>query len=193
MEDATCFLPFDTEPSSPDHSEGYCERCQELSEPCYLGETKKSEIQKRLDCSPVTSIFRQVSHNIASYIQKHKHLLYELLKDMWVKINFHIEDLSGFIHILPTRNSITIENWNKICEKKLDDFLKDLDSRSLSLQPELLPRLQEIIKEVKSDASLHVEEQTLFQMVGESQVVKETLEDVRQIAYTQKKPCIIPF
>ena len=71
--------------------------------------------------------------------------------------------------------------------------MKDLDSRSLSLQPELLPRLQEIIKEVKSDASLHVEEQTLFQMVGESQVVKETLEDVRQIAYTQKKPCIIPF
>ena len=184
MEEVECFLPFGTEQSTPDHSEGYCERCIELKKPCY------TNMQRKLDCSPVTSIFRQVPHVMASYIEKHLHLLKQVLEEMCVKVKVHVDNQSGFIYVLPTKKSRSIEDWNKICENKLATFLKSLDSQSFSLQPELLPGLQEVIEEIKSDPSLHVEEQTLFQVAGKSQEVKKTLENIQQM---QKKPCILPF
>ena len=186
MEEAKCFLAFGTEQLTPDHSEEYCERCNELSKPCYLEE--RNSMQIKLDCSPVTSIFRQVPHVMASYIEKHLHLLKQVLEEMRVKVTVHTEDQSGFIHIIPTKKSRKIQDWNRICENKLVTFLKSLDSQSLSVQPELLPGLEEVIKEIKSDPSLHVEEQTLFQIAGKSQEVRKTLENIQQ-----KKPCILPF
>ena len=178
------------EPPTPDHSVGYCERCIELGGPCYLQGTKISKLQRRLDCSSATSIFKQLPRGTASYIQKHMHLLTQILEEMWVKIEVHVDDQSAFVHILPTRKSRSIKDWNKTCESKLNTFLKSLESHSLLLQPELLPRLQEVIKEVKSNASLCVEEQTVYQIVGECEEVKTTLENIQHI---QKKPCIIPF
>ena len=193
MEDAGRFVPFGKESLSPDHGEGFCERCQELGEPCYLGGTKASKTQRRLDRSPVTSIFRQIPHAMASYIQKNLHLLNKVLEEMWVKIKVHIDDRAGFVHILPKKNSITIADWNKICENKLDAFLGELDCQSFSIQPELLPRLQEIIDEVKLDASLDVAEQTLCQIAGKNNEVQKALEHVQPKECNCKKPCIIPF
>ena len=192
LDDDRCFLPFSAEPSTSDHSEGYCERCIELGEPCYLGGTKASKKQRKLDRSPVTSIFRQVPRVMASYIQNHLQLLNQVLEEMSVKIKVHLDDHSSFIHILPTQESKGIKDWNKICENKLDTFLKGLDCQSLSLQPELLPRLQEIIEEVKADPSLHVAEQTVYQIAGESQEVSKILESIQQNECIHK-PCIIPF
>ena len=191
MENAGHFLPFDDGPSTPDHSEGYCERCKELSKPCHLWETKTSKILSGLDCSPATSIFRQVPCIMASYIQKHQHLLYQELEEMSVEIKVHNDDQCGFIHLLPTKTSKNIiEDWNKICENKLDTILKRFDTHSLLLQPELLPELQGILKEIKLDMSLHVEKQTIFQVAGKTQEVKNTIENIQQM---QKKPCIVPF
>lgn len=193
MQDAGRFLPFGAEPSTPDHSEECCERCKELGEPCYLGGTKASKTQRKLDRSPVISIFRQVPCIMASYIQNHLQLLNQVLEEMSVRIKIHLDDHSGFIHILPTMRSKEIKDWNKICENKLDTFLKGLDCQSLSVQPELLPRLQEIIKEVKSDPSLHIAEQTVYRISGECQEVSKTLETIQQSDCIHKKPCIIPF
>lgn len=142
-----------------------------------MGGTKPSKMQRKLDYSPATSIFKQVPHTMAFYIQKHLHLLYQILEELWVKINVHVDDQFGFIHILPTRKSKVIEDWNKICENKLNKFLKTLDCQSVSLQPELLPEVQEIIKELKSDASLDIKERTVFQVTGQTQEVKKTLEN----------------
>ena len=61
MEDIGHFLLFGQGHLIPDHGEGFCKRCQELGEPCYLGSMKASTTQRKLDRSPVTSIFRQIA------------------------------------------------------------------------------------------------------------------------------------
>ena len=194
IRDAGHFIPFaiGTEPSSPDHRKEYCERCIELGEGCYLGGKKASKKQRRLDRSPVYSIFRQVPHVMALYIQNHLQPLNKVLEKMCFKIKVHKDEQCGFIHILPTPESKKIKDWNKICENELDEYLKGLDCQSLSIQPALLPGLQEIIEEVKSDPSLHVAEQTEYQITGKNEEVSKALEEIQQNK-SKHKPCIIPF
>ena len=85
-----------------------------------------------------------------------------------------------------------LKDWNKICENELDEYLKGLDCQSLSIQLALLPGLQEIIEEVKSDPSLHVAEQTEYQISGKNEEVSKALEEIQQNK-SKHKPCIIPF
>ena len=163
-----------------------------IGELCYVGGRKP--VETTVSFGPTqscTTIFRQVPHVMASFIYKHVHLLNQVLEEMLAAIKVHMDSQSSFIHIVPTKNSRSIENWNKICESKLNKFLRGLDCQSLSLQPGLLPRLQEIIKEIKLDTSIHIEEQTVIQITGESQEVKKTLESIKRYMY--RKPCIVPF
>ena len=83
---------------------------------------------------------------MASYIQNHLQILNKVLEEMCVKIKVHKDDRCGFIHILPTPESKDIEDWNEICENKLDEFLKGLDCQSLSIQPALLPGCRKSLK-----------------------------------------------
>ena len=187
--------PYLNEETSCDHDEAYCERCIELGAPCCVIQRGKKE-QDMIDQSPVYSIFRQLSHVMACYIQKHPQPLHNSLKDLFVKINIHIDDQCGFIHLIPTERSIGIVHWNKLCEEKLESFLSKLNSVSLSIQPEISPKLQEITKEVNSKASLCLKEQTLLQIVGFREEVEEFvefIEEIKAIEYKQKKNCIIPF
>ena len=181
------------EPSTSDHTVEYCEKCQELGKPCYVGGTRPitATVQFRDLKSAATSIFRQVPHATASYIQKNLHLLDQALEGMCVQPVVHIDDESSFIHMLPTKGSNAIAHWNRICENKLDNFLRGLGYQSLSLQSVLLPKLQKIISEVKSNMSVHVEEQAVFQIAGESEEVEKTLKFVKKCIH--KKPCIVPF
>ena len=181
------------EPSTSDHTVAYCEKCQELGEPCFLGGTRpvQATVTFSDSKSAATSIFRQIPHAMASYVQKHLNLLDQSLEGMCVQPVVHINDESSFIHMLPTKGSNAIADWNKICENKLDNFLRGLDYQSLSLQSGLLPKLQKIINEITSDMSVHVEEQAVFQIAGKSEEVEETLKLVKKCIY--KKPCIVPF
>ena len=185
---------FLNEETLPDHDKAYCERCMELDRPCYI--IQEGEItQTIVDKSPVSSIFRQFSHVMACYIQKHLVSLSDSLKDFFVQINLHIDDQCGFIHLIPTERSITIANWNKICEEKLELFLNKLDSVSLSIHPEVLAKLPEIIKEVNPKSSPCIKEQTTLQVVGFREEVDKLVEIVQQVKSTQKqkKPCILPY
>lgn len=188
------WYPTPDENTPYDHHEAYCERCMELGAPCCVTQRGKKE-QDMIDQSPVCSIFRQLSHAMAYYIQKHSEPLHSSLKDLFVKINIHIDDQCGFIHLVPTERSIGIVHWNKLCEEKLELFLNKLNSVSLSIQPEICPKLQEITKEVNSKASLCLKEQTILQIVGFREEVEGYVEFVDKIKATEykQKNCIIPF
>ena len=182
----------DKGPLTPDHIEEHCERCIQLGELCYVGGRKP--VETTVSFGPTQScitVFRQVPHVMASFIHEHLHLLNQVLAEMLAAIKVYMDSQSSFIHIIPTKNSRSIENWNKICESKLNKFLRGLDCQSLSLRPELLPRLQEVIKEIKLDTFLHIEQQNIIHITGESQEVKKTLENVKRYMY--RKPCIVPF
>ena len=69
--------------------------------------------------------------------------------------------------------------------------MRGLDYQSLSLRSELLPKLRKIINEVKSDTSVHVKEQVVFQIAGESKEVEKTIKLINKCL--KRKPCIVPF
>ena len=193
----TLDLDYDEQSAIDDHTVEYCEKCLEFNLSCYNKRSRRHPcimLTQRFGdpvWSSATTIFRQVPRVMASYIQEHLHLLNQRLEGMRVQTMVHIDDESAFIHILPTEIYHVIADWNKICENKLDTFLKGLDYQSLSLRPELLPKLQKIINKVKLDTSVHVEEQAVLQIAGESKEVEKTLKFVNK--HLKKKPCIVPL
>ena len=91
-----------------DHTVEYCEKCLEFNIPCYNKGSRQHVFtvltQKFGDpvWSTGTTIFRQVPHVMASYIQEHLHLLDQRLEGMCVRTMMYIDDESAFIHMMPT-------------------------------------------------------------------------------------------
>ena len=97
-----------------------------------------------------------MSHVMAHYVQSNYHSLTELLDKLYVTIKIDIDNEAevGFIHILPSVGSEKIKNWNEHCEAAIESFLKPLNSSLLPVQPQLLPKVQEIVEENKSNSKI---------------------------------------
>ena len=108
---------------------------------------------------PATPIRRNVSHVMAQFVQQHQSSLHELLEQLHVQVSFDIDDKSevGFVHLLPSKGSEQVKNWNTDCEAILESFFKDFCYSSIPVHSQLLPNMQETVKGTKSNASLCAE------------------------------------
>ena len=139
---------------------------------------------------PPSPIIKKVSHVMANFLQKCTPSIGKHLEELHVTINIDVEDASevGFIHILPSKGSEEVRNWREECDAKIASFFKDLDSSSLSVQPELLPKVKEIIEESSSGTSLCIgfaKDDTTLHVAGKSKEVTKFIEEIKHIEDTE--------
>ena len=127
---------------------------------------------------------------MAYYVQNSDPSLAKLLDKFHVTVNIDINDESevGFIHILPSVGSEKVKNWNEQCEAIIKSFLKPLNSSSLLVQPQLLPKIQEIVEEKKSNSSLCInfaKDYTTLHIAGNSIEVTKVVKEIKYIEDTE--------
>ena len=139
---------------------------------------------------PPSPIVKKVSCVMAQFVQKSNPSLNELLDKLHVIINFINDDESevGFIHILPSAGSEKVKNWSEECEATIESFFKALSSSSLSVQPELLTKTQEVVEENRSNTSLCInfsKDYTTLHIAGDSSEVAKLVKEIKHIEDTE--------
>ena len=136
---------------------------------------------------PPSPISRKMSHVMAHYVQNSNPPLTKLLDKFHVTVNIDIDDESevGFIHILPSVGSEKVKNWNEECEATIELFLKSLNSSSLPVQPQLLPKIQEIVEENTSLCIKFARDNTTLHIAGDSSEVAKLVREVKYIEDTE--------
>ena len=165
------------------HSEDLCERCLELGEPCwlYLVPIVKPVPQATSPSFALTSLSASL---------KTLHANIRMDKD---------ESGKDCIHILPSKESSSIKKWRLKCEAIVVSFLKNRDHHTVSVQPDMIPKLNGVMKEAKSKPSVYLEKETVLHVVAATkQDVDELLRKVKHIesiiakeSRNKTKPCII--
>ena len=132
---------------------------------------------------PPSPISRKMSHVMAHYVQSSNPTLIKLLDKFHVTVNIDIDDESevGFIHILPSVGSEKVKNWNEECEATIELFLKPLNSSSLPVQPQLLPKVQEIVEENTCLCIKFARDNTTLHIAGDSSEVAKLVREVKHI------------
>ena len=138
------------------------------------------------DYVPANPIRRKVSHVMGRFVQQHESSLCELLEQLHVQISFDIDDTSevGFLHLLPSKGSERIKNWNADCQAKLDLFFENLRYSSIPVHPQLFPKVQETVRGTKSSTSLCVDftkDHTALHIAGYSEDVDKLLTEIKHI------------
>jgi len=149
------------------------------------GSSHSEEVDLK-NLTPATPIRRKVSHVMAQFVQQHQSSLCELLEQLHVQITFDIDSASeiGFIHLLPSKGSERVKNWNADCEAKLESFFKSLSQSSVQIHLQLLPNVQETVRDTKSNASLRTEfsvDHKTLHIAGFSEDVNKLLTDIKHI------------
>ena len=139
---------------------------------------------------PLNPISRKMSHVMAHYVQSKDPSLAKQLEKFHVTIKIDIDDEAevGFIHILPSVGSEKIKNWNEQCKAAIESFLKPLNSSSLPVQPQLLPKIQEIVEENKSNSSLNInfaKDNITLHIAGDSSEVTKIVKEIKCIEDTE--------
>ena len=139
---------------------------------------------------PPSPISRKMSHVMAHYVQNSDPSLAKLLEKFHVTVNIDIDDEAevGFIHILPSVGSEKVKNWNEECEGIIELFLKPLNSFSLLVQPQLLPKIQVIVEENKSNSSLNInfaKDNTTLHIAGDGSKVTKVVKEIKHIEDTE--------
>ena len=136
---------------------------------------------------PPSPIVRKESRVMANFVQRCSPSLKELLKQFHVTINYDTDDEVGFIHILPSIGSEQVRNWREECDAKIASFFKALSSISLLVQPELLPKVKEVV-EHNSNTSLCIgfaKNYTILNVAGKSNEVTRFVKKIKHIEDTE--------
>ena len=178
-----------------------CTSCKSWAVPVYTSDNFKTILERIMNYvskndhlrnqeqSSAASLLRQVPHAVACYVQIHSLFLLEALKKFYVMIDFYISDNISFIHLFPSKDA-KIKDWNKVCEDRLELFLESLSKVSLSVKPEVVSKLKEVIQ---SEPSVYVEEQTVLQIGGDQQDVTDLVQSIVTVEQSLRKPCILPY
>ena len=138
------------------------------------------------DHTPATPILRKVSHVMAQFVQQRQSSLHELLEQLHVQISFDIDNKAevGFVHFLPSKGSERVKNWNTDCEAIIESFFKNLCYSSVPVHSQLLPNMQETVRDTKFNASLCAEfslDQTNLHIAGFNDDVDKLLTKLRNM------------
>ena len=102
------------------------------------------------------------------------------------------------IHIIPSIKSSSIKNWRPKCKDIVDSFLNSFSGHTVPVQPDQLPKLQQVIEAAKSKPSVYFEKQTILQVVAATkQQVDKVLDKIQHLntqdnlSNDNSKPCII--
>ena len=137
---------------------------------------------------PPNPIGKKVSRVMVDFVQKCNPSLSELLEKFYVKITFDVDGEVGFIHILPSIGSEKVRNWTEKCSTKLESFFNVLSSSALPLQPELFPRVQELVEENKSNTSLCIsfaQDCATLHIAGDRNEVTKFVKEIKHIEDTE--------
>ena len=139
---------------------------------------------------PPSPIFKKVSHVMADFARKSNPSLSEMLEKLHVTVNISDDGESevGFIHILPSVGSEKVKNWNEECDAKIESFFKPLSSSSLPIPSELLPKVQELAEENKSNMSLCIsfgKDNATLHIAGDSYEVTRLVKEIKNIEDTE--------
>ena len=144
-----------------------------------------------IELSPAKPIVKRVSHVMAHFVEQHQPSLCDSLEKLCVQINFDIDDESevGFIHLLPSKGSEKVIDWNAECEAKLESFFKSFTSSLLSVHSELLPLVSKIVTRIKPKKSIcaqfSTKNETALHIAGCCAEVTEIVEEIKHIEDTE--------
>jgi len=135
-------------------------------------------------------VSKEVPYVTALFAKKCEPSLREMFEKMHARIEFVIDDASknAKICIKSMKGYEKVRNWKEECKAKLEQFLKDICSCSLSIKPELFLTLQELVKEKNSDPSLcmeFTEDQTVLNIAGYSEGVTNLVDKFKCIEDTE--------
>ena len=135
---------------------------------------------------PPSPILKKVSHVMADFVQKSNPSLNEMVEKLHATVNISADGESevGFIHIIPSVGSEKVKNWNKECDTKIELFFKPLSSSSLPIPSELLPKVQELAEENKSNTSLCIsfgKDNATLHIAGDSYEVTRLVKEIKHI------------
>ena len=145
-----------------------------------------SDLEEPVDLTdhiPATPICRKVSHVMAQFVQQHQSSLHDLLDQLHVQINLDIDGVSeiGFIHLLPSKGSERVRNWNADCEAKLELFFKGLGHSSIPIHPQLLPKVKGVVRGTKSLCVEFTEDHATIHIAGYSDDVNKFLAEIKHV------------
>ena len=148
--------------------------------------------------SAVNHIEKNVPCVIAIFACNCKSTLSASLKSMHAVIDYTIDDddpEKGCIQICSVKGSEQIINWKEKCQDCLEQFLKLICYRKLSVQPEILNKLQKLIQKEQLNPAISIEltsNQTTLYIAGYNENVENFMQEFQSIKTSElpEEECI---